>query len=170
MKDEEIINIIIRHLCSLPFNKSSILWYSLKKETGLNIDNQETSRLFKYLADMNLCKIDFDNGFGKYNHPISLIDKTICDFNSYQEYMDKTKETQITNIHNETVMGDKIQDSSFGDFKPINNPSKADTTIQKSHIKEFLSTTTSKIIGTIIGGAVLWLLIQQVLIPCFNNH
>ena len=69
-------------------------------------------------------------------------------------------ESTIVNITH--IEGDNIQDSSFRDFKPIRNPHKADNTKPTSVIKSLLSSTITK---TVIGGMILWLLIQFVLIP-----
>lgn len=192
MKDEEIINLIIRHLCGLPFNNNSVRWNILKKSIGITVDTETTERIFNTLEAGNIFKIEFEsnNSFGRYDHPISLVnpDSTMIGlfikeykdsnffpihkdlpteilngfnkckaagliqkrnkfdfewtekgfeakkFNSYQEYIDKHKETAKTNIINVTnsTIGQVNQDSNFSSSPnkiktqaaPINKPGK----------------------------------------------
>jgi hypothetical protein len=93
----------------------------------LSIDLKESEYIFNtfcyYCNDLSLIVAEF---FDDKSASIVSVNKPKIDrfieSGGFKDYFKEKESKKVNNIHNETVYGDKIQGSSFRDFKPISSP------------------------------------------------
>jgi hypothetical protein len=98
--------------------------------------------------------------------------KELGGFSEYNTFMEKESK-KVSSIHNETVYGDKIQDSSFRDFKPIKKQTNAapiNKPEQKSLLKKIYTSPWTIGIALLIIEEVTFKKIYKIIIPYFNNN